>query len=102
MGAALFVADVETSAATEALAGGRTGASFDPADPEGAALRLDALLSDPVRLATMRAAALEEARVHDVHSSVTQLEALYRRALSGQYRQTRAARKRAAPRKDRA
>ncbi|HET6398415.1 MAG TPA: glycosyltransferase [Candidatus Thermoplasmatota archaeon] len=92
LGAALFVAEVPTSAASEALAGGRTGESFDPADPAGSARRLAALLDDRPRLAAMRRAALEEADGHDLRRSVSKLESIYRRAVAGEYRTgTRAA-----------
>jgi 1,2-diacylglycerol 3-alpha-glucosyltransferase len=89
MGAALFVADVPTSAASEALAGGRTGVSFNPDDPPGAAEQLSRLLDDRPRLAALRSAALREAEEHDLRRSSERLESIYRRAIAGEYRRAK-------------
>lgn len=102
MGAALFVADAPTSAATEALNGGRTGLAFDANDPREAASKLAALFDDPDRLASLRANALVDARQHDLRLSGQRLEAIYLKALSGAYPSRPALNRRAALRKEHA
>ena len=76
---------VATSAAIEAIDGGRSGDWFDPQDIEGSALKLHALLSDPVRLQRMREHAPRFAAGHDVRRSIEKLEGIYRRAMQGRF-----------------
>ncbi|HEX2863328.1 MAG TPA: glycosyltransferase [Deinococcales bacterium] len=102
MGAALFVADVPTSAATEALNGGRTGLSFDPRDPKGAARVLSNLFDEPARLDLLRRNAREDIAAHDLRASGRKLEAIYLKALSGAYPPRPAPSRRAALRKEHA
>lgn len=72
-----LVADAPLSAARElALA---DDLRFLPGDPGDLARRLDALLDEPARLASLRARALEAARGFSLAASVARLEGVYHR-----------------------